>query len=179
MLKVRDLIPWSRGREVALDRPMFDHPLATFQREFDRLFEDLWRGFDMPMLARSFGRGGVIAPRIDVRESDAAVVVAAELPGLTEGDIEVGFGDGVLTIKGEKKAEREESRGGVTYSERSFGSFERRIPVDTEVISEKAEAVFKDGVLTVTLPKNPAAQKEMTQIPVTTAKAEVTEQKAA
>jgi HSP20 family protein len=95
-------------------------------------------------------------------------VVTAELPGMEEKDVEVVLGDNVLTIKGDKKLEHEEKEKekGYAYSERSFGSFERRIPIDTEIVADKVDAVFKNGVLTVTLPKTPEARKHFKRVPV-------------
>lgn len=178
MFGMRDLIPWSRGREVAPRRSGWEHPLMTLQRDMDRMFEDLWRSFEGPMLGR-FERG-VVTPRIDVSESEDEVVVAAELPGLNEDDVEVILSDNVLTIKGEKKAEHEGKEEGVTYMERSYGSFERRIPIDTDIVSDKVEAKFKNGVLTVTLPKTPEARKHFKRIPIQgSGEAKKIEQKAA
>ena len=165
MLSMRELIPWSRGREVTGGRGV-EHPLMTFQREVDRLFDDLWRGFDLPTAFRRERIGGMLSPRIDVSENDNEIIVTAELPGLGEKDIDVTLAENVLTLKGEKKLEKEEKDRGYSYSERSFGTFERRIPIDVEVLSEQVKAAFKNGVLTVTLPKAPGAQKHIRHIPI-------------
>jgi HSP20 family protein len=165
MLNMRELIPWTRGREVPSER-VVEHPLVMFQREMDRLFEEFRRGFDLPMFTRGERAGGYLAPRIDVSEKDDAVVVCAELPGLEEKDVEVTLTDNVLLIRGEKKQEKEERERGYTYRERSYGSFERRVPIDAEVLADKVSAGFKNGVLTVTLPKNPEAQKHVRRIPI-------------
>jgi HSP20 family protein len=74
--------------------------------------------------------------------------------------------DNVLSIRGEKKHERKEEEKGYTYSERAYGSFERRIPLDAEVLADRVEAKFADGVLTVTLPKNPQAKGHARRIPI-------------
>ena len=97
---------------------------------------------------------------------DDDIAVSAELPGLEEKDVDVTLTDNVLLIRGEKKHEKEEKERGYTYTERSYGSFERRIPIDAEVLSDKVSAVFKNGVLTVTLPKSPEAQKHVRRIPI-------------
>lgn len=164
MLSMRELIPWSRSRDLEPGQRA-EHPLATMQREMDRVFDELWRGLDLP----SWGRGdriGMIAPRIDVRETDEAIVVSAELPGLEEKDVEVTLNESTLLIRGEKKSERREKEKGYTYSERSFGSFERRIPLDIEVEGERVTAAMTNGVLTVTLPKSPAAKRKERRIPI-------------
>ena len=165
MLNMRELIPWARGRDVTSGRRV-EHPLVAFQRDMDRLFEDFWRGLDMPLLGRLERTGGSVAPRIDIGEKDDEVVVSAELPGLDEKDIEVTLTDNVLSIRGERKLEKEEKERGYTYTERSYGSFERRIPLDVEVLSDKVSASFKNGVLTVTLPKSPTAQGRVKHIAI-------------
>jgi HSP20 family protein len=165
MLNMRELIPWARGRDVTSGRRI-EHPLVAFQREMDRLFDDFWRGFDMPLLGRPERIGGSLSPRIDIGEKDDQIVVSAELPGLDEKDVEVTLTDNVLSIRGEKKLEKEEKERGYTYTERSYGSFERRIPLDVDVLSEKVSAAFKNGVLTVTLPKNPEAQGHVKRIAI-------------
>ena len=165
MFGMRDLIPRSRGSDVAPGRHGWDHPMSRFQREIERMFDDAWRGFDLPAFGR-LERAGMVSPRVDMNETDDTIMVTAELPGLEQKDVELLWNDNVLTIKGEKKAEREEKDRGYTYSERSYGSFERRIPIDSEVVSDKLDATFKNGVLTVTLPKNPEARKHFKRIPI-------------
>ena len=166
MFGMRDLIPWNRGRDVAPRRYGTEHPLTTFQRDLDRMFEDLWQGFDLPMVGRFAGERGLISPKLDMHETDTEVVVNTEHPGMEEKDVEVVLGDNILTIKGEKKAEHEEKEKGYAYTERSYGSFERRIPIDTEVVSDKVDAAFKNGVLTVNLPKKPEARKHFKRVPI-------------
>ena len=164
MFGMRDLIPSSRGRDVTPRRHGREHPLMTFQRDIDRMFEDLWHGFDLPV--RFERERSVMAPRLDMHETDTEIVITAELPGMVEEDVEVVLGDNVLTIKGEKKAEHEKKEKGYAYSERSYGSFERRIPIETEIVSDKVDAAFKNGVLTVTLPKKPEARKHFKRVPI-------------
>lgn len=167
MLTMRDLIPWSRDRDIAAGRAS-EHPLMSFQRDMNRLFEDLWRGFDAPLLGRSEAMATMISPRIEVKETDEAVVVSAELPGMKESDVEITLSDNVLSIRGEKRTEKTEERKetGYTYSERSYGAFERRIPIEAEVVADRVEASFADGVLTVTCPKNPGAKTQPRRIPI-------------
>jgi len=87
----------------------------------------------------------------------------AELPGLEQNDVAIELSDGVLTISGEKKSETEDK--GRFFSERYYGHFERRIPVD-DVDADKVDASFKNGVLTVTLPKLPTAQQKVKRIAI-------------
>jgi HSP20 family protein len=159
----RDLIPWSRNQELAPMRESFD-PFVTFHREMNRLFDDVFRGFGSPGQTGSplmEGRFGW--PKIELSETDKALTVSAELPGLTEKDVRVEIAHGVLTLRGEKKAERTDA--GKYFSERFYGSFERQIPFDG-VLEEKADASFRDGVLTITLPKSDEARSDVRRIPI-------------
>ena len=146
----RDLVPWTRNQQLTPARDSFD-PFWTLHREMNRLFDDVFRGFG------SLGRvGGPLEgqfswPRLELGETDKTVTVSAELPGLTEQDVQVEIANGVLSIRGEKKAERNDESKFVT--ERYYGSFERQIPLEG-VEEDKAKADFKNGVLTVTLPKS-------------------------
>ncbi|HZT18259.1 MAG TPA: Hsp20/alpha crystallin family protein, partial [Dongiaceae bacterium] len=99
---------------------------------------------------------------VEVSETDKEVKVVAELPGLDEKDVDVTLHDGVLTLKGEKKAEVN----GTVYSERWQGSFQRSLQLGSEIDPEKVAASFKNGVLTVTLAKRPEAQSQVKRIPI-------------
>jgi HSP20 family protein len=104
---------------------------------------------------------------VDVTDTDKEVKVCAEIPGVDAKDIDVSVEDGRLTIKGEKKCEQEEKEKGQYRMERSYGSFERSIPLPTDVDESKAKAEFKKGVLRLTLPKRPGAPPRRKKIPVT------------
>jgi HSP20 family protein len=161
-----DLIPSRRRSSLMEDKPGRWDPLEAFHRDVDRLFEDFWRGSNWPSAFRSEPMFEALSPRMDVSEDDEEIRVTAELPGLDEGDIEVVLSDKWLTIKGEKKAEKEETEKGYKYRERSYGSFHRVIPLEVEVIADKVDANFEKGVLTVKLPKTPEAQRKVKKIPV-------------
>ncbi len=154
----KSLMPFAR-RDVAED------PFTAMRREMDRLFEEMTKSFS---LARPAFGMGVMAPRVDMRETDTAIEIQAELPGVTEKDIEVQLADGVLTLKGEKKQEREEKEKGYYLMERAYGSFLRQIPIPVEVEEDKVEAKFDKGVLTITLPKKPEAQTKAKKIEIKT-----------
>jgi HSP20 family protein len=166
IMAMRDLIPWNnnRGREVAVRRGEEATPFLTLHREMNRLFDDVFRGFDISPFGsdRSFDRP-MSWPNIEVNETDKQVSVIAELPGLEEKDVEVELSDGTLAIRGEKKTETEDKDR--LFSERYYGRFERRIPVD-DVEQDKVSASFKNGVLTVTLPKSPTSQKKVKRIAI-------------
>ncbi len=152
-------------------------PLANLRREIDRLFEDFGFGGGR-VLGRSmfdiepFWRGGLSfgkTPAVDVVEKDKEYEITAELPGLDEKNVEVKFADGFLTIKGEKREEKEEKKKDYYLSERRFGAFQRSFQVPDSVDPDKIAASFKNGVLTVTLPKSPEAQKKEKKIAITKA----------
>jgi HSP20 family protein len=164
------------AESVSAARPWW--PLEGLRREIDRLFEDFDGGFWRSPLQRSMFAGeafwrreppSVAVPAVDVSETDKSYEITAELPGMDEKSIEVKVADGRLTIKGEKQEEKEEKKKDYYLSERRFGSFERRFEVPEGVDADKIEAGFKKGVLTVTLPKKPEAQKPGKKIEVKTA----------
>ena len=150
-------------------------PFETLRREIDRPFDDFDGGFRRWPVSRSlfdvapFWRSEFTwpaTPAVDLVETDKGYEITAELPGLDEKNIEVMFADGVLTIKGEKQEEKEEKKKDYYLHERSFGSFHRALQVPAGVDSDKIEATFKKGVLTVTLPKSAEAQKAEKKIAV-------------
>lgn len=163
-MQIRDLIPWSRkGSEIA--RPEdFQHPVLAMQREINRMFDSFWNRFNQPLGALDGAFAGW--PRTDVVETDDAVEVSVELPGLDEKDLDVSLTEDVLTIRGEKKAEREENRKGFYLAERTYGAFHRAIPLPPGVATENVKAEFKKGILTVTLPKTAEAQAKVKKITV-------------
>ena len=165
-MAIKGLIPWSnRGREIGMRRGEENHPFLTLHREMNRLFDDAFRGFDLNPLGtdRLFDRATGGWPNIEVSETDQEVKVTAELPGLEDKDVQVELANGELAIRGEKQTETEDKDR--LFSERYYGRFERRIPVD-DVEEDKVNASFKNGVLTVTLPKSPTAQQKVKRIAV-------------
>jgi len=157
----RDLTPW-RG---AATTPVGRDPFMNFRREMDRLFDD----FFTPAEPRSFGAASsqsMVTPSIDVHETDQAYIVSAELPGIDPKDVELDLRDNTLTLRGEKRSERKEEDAGRRYSERSFGRFERTIPLAAEVDADNVEARFENGVLKVTLPKNVKVRDKIRRIEI-------------
>jgi HSP20 family protein len=163
-MPMRDLIPLSRGRDVTVRRGEEPNPFVALHREVNRLFDDVFRGFDLrPFGANRFFDRAIGWPNIEVSENDKEVKVTAEVPGLDEKDIEVELANERLVIKGEKKTETEDKDR--LFSERYYGRFERRIPVE-ELDEDKVSAAFKNGVLTVTMPKAPQARSKVKRIAV-------------
>jgi HSP20 family protein len=147
--------------EPARSRDVF----AAMRDEMGRVFERFEHGWPrLPALFRH--NGGMTVPELDVRENTNAIVVEAELPGVEEKDVSVTLANGVLTIKGEKKQEREEKGQNFYLSERNFGSFERAIRLPDTVDDAKVEAKFDKGVLRVTAAKKPEAVKAERKIEI-------------
>jgi HSP20 family protein len=142
-------------------------PFAALRHEMDRVFDSfLGRGFGrFPELPRVRWATGA-QPSIDVRETPTEFVVEAELPGMDEKDVNVTLNNGVLTLKGEKKSEREEKKDNYHMMERSYGSFRRTLQLGDMVDADKVKADFDKGVLKVTLPKRPEAVKAEKRIPI-------------
>ena len=151
-MALKDLIPWNRGRDVTIRRAEGASPFLSLHREMNRLFDEAFRGFDLAPFGisdRLFG--GASWPNVEAAETGKEIKVTAELPGLDEKDIDVHLANGVLTISGEKHAETEDKDR--LFSERYYGRFVRRIPLE-DVDENKVTATFKKGLLTVTLPKS-------------------------
>jgi HSP20 family protein len=169
-MSVRDLIPWSRGNDQAptIYRGSDMDPFLSLHRDVNRLFDEVFRGFDTPSLFGRMRIGNGAWPNVEVSETDKDIRVTAEVPGLEEKDIEVLLEDGVLTLRGEKKSETEDT--GRQFSERYYGRFERRLALGREVQEDNVAATFKNGVLTVTLPKTAKAQANAKRIAINSSK---------
>ncbi|NPD14937.1 Hsp20/alpha crystallin family protein [Xinfangfangia sp. D13-10-4-6] len=188
-MSVRDLIPqsWTRNlpwwrsresqqpaqwRESTPAREESGDPFVSFHREVDRLFDDFFRSFGIRLPSFS-GNGagwatpawGATWPSVEIAETDTAIRVTAELPGLEEKDVEVLFEDGLLTLRGEKSSTTEDRER--HFSERVYGRFERHIPLPPGIDENAIEAGFRNGVLTVTLPRTEASRAQVRRIPLT------------
>jgi HSP20 family protein len=181
-------VPVSKGAAKAASAPSggsaggaVENPLVTLRSEVDRLFDDFVRGWPSLMsfpsrlfsfepfrrAAEPIGSGfGTLVPKVDVSESDSGYEIEAELPGLEGKDIDVTVSDGVLTIKGQKKLEREEKKKDYYLSERSYGSFQRAFELPSGVDIYKIAASFEKGVLSVSLPKSGEAKAKERKIEI-------------
>ena len=160
-MAIRDLVPWNRNRAVDVPRSGGD-PFGSLHRDMTRLVEDFARSFEVGSL---FGSDG-FAPRIDVREDENELLVTAEIPGLEEKDFTLELREDALTLRGEKRLEHEEQTGSMHRTERSYGRFERAVPLPCEVNADKSRATYRNGVLTVTLPKAESARRRIHRIDV-------------
>jgi HSP20 family protein len=131
-------------------------PFLSLHREMNRLFDDVFRGIGGPAVTGSQGQGGVgnfVNASMNVSETDKEIRITAELPGVTEQDIDVSLDDDVLTIRGEKKFESTDEKENFHFVERSYGTFQRSLRLPYAVNSEQVQASFENGVLTVMVPK--------------------------
>ena len=151
-----ELTTWRPFRELAPFREF-----ERMRREMDRL----WDSFFERRPARTEEESEFL-PALDLAETDNELVVKCEVPGLEPKDIDISISDGMLTIKGEKKQEREEKEEDYHLVERSYGSFMRSIMLPTEVKQDKINASYKNGVLKVILPKSEEAKKKEVKIKV-------------
>jgi len=155
-MAINDLIPWNNGgREVGIHRGTDVNPFFTLHREMNRMFDDIFRGFDLAPFGPARALNGLGWPQIDIDETDKEVRITAELPGLEEKDVSLEIANGILAISGEKKSESEDKSR--RFSERYYGRFERRIPLQ-DVDEDKTSATFKNGILTITVPKSAEAK---------------------
>jgi HSP20 family protein len=169
-MRVSDLIPWRAERRNQPASQGGD-PVAALQSNVNRAFDDFLRMFPVPLTGPGGNWPGMLLEhggdfQVDVVDTDKEVRITAELPGVEEGDIDVRASDGMLTIAAEKKAAREKQEGGYLLRERSFGRVERTVPLPEGVDPDAAQASFKSGVLTITIPKTIQAQDASKRIPV-------------
>ena len=165
MVEIRSLVPWRGGSQSPAARDDFFDPFLNFRREVDHIFDSFLEGFG----ARSAAAGNgwlSLAPAVDVAKSEKELVITAEMPGVSEKDVEVTLTDDLLTIKGEKKAEREQKDGNYTYAERRYGSFSRSVWLPFQAGDVEIDAKYDKGVLTIRVPKPADAQKAARRIEV-------------
>jgi HSP20 family protein len=154
-MNVKSLIPWRKNR--GLEEHRFgerDSSFHALHREMNRMFNDFLRDMD--------GRPASAWPQIELSETQDELRVVAELAGIEQRDVDMTLDEGVLTLKGQKRLEKS----GTVYSERWEGAFERMIPVGQDVDPDKVKASFKNGVLTIRLPKKPEAQRQVKRISI-------------
>jgi HSP20 family protein len=159
-MNMTSLMPWTRRAPSTWNGDR--DPFAQLHEEMNRLFQNASREFGMDV--GPFAGGW---PKVDVTDGEDAVRVEAEMPGLTEKDVEVTLKDGVLTLSGERKVETDDKERRV--SERFVGRFVRQIPIGYEIDEDRVEASFAKGELTVTLPKTAQAKTDAKKIEIKSA----------
>ncbi len=185
-MNIKKLAPWNwfkkeeedAGNTVPVQRKTvmdqgyaLSNPIQQFHREIDRLFDQMLRGFgfspfgfDRPLLPRM--ADGMLKPTLDLGATDKEYTITIEIPGVDEKDVKLEIVNDTLTIRGEKKQEKEEKDKNYYRMERSYGSFQRVLSLPEDVDQENIEAIFKKGVLTVTLPRKAVPKANVKQIEV-------------
>lgn len=154
-----------RANRLALRREG-ETPMLVLQDEMDRMFDQFFAD-DFPISGRLLARQGLdFFPRLDISETETEFKVNVEMPGIDEEDIQIRLEKDSLVLSGEKKVESEEKDKTYHRVERRYGSFQRVIPFNTQLDEDKVSAVFKNGVLTVTLPKAGDAIRKSRQIEI-------------
>ncbi len=169
-------VPVKTEKAAAARAETAGHPLQSLREQVDRLFDEFAtsfshfpfgrRVFEIEPFWRSPLSIGAALPAVDVVEKDTEYRIAAELPGMDEKDIEVSVANDVLTVKGDKKEEKEEKRKGYYMAERRYGSFQRSFRLPESVNQDKIEASFQKGVLHIVLPKTEDARGKAKKIAV-------------
>lgn len=156
------LMPWRRD-----DGPLGSvrREIDSLHREMDRMFDELWNGRWPAGLVESGSRAEIM-PQLDLTEDDQAFHINVELPGMDEKDVDLTLSDRTLTIKGEKKEEKEAQEKDIHRRERTYGYFRRSLELPAEVDADKIAASFRKGVLTIDLPKSQQAQEQTKRIEV-------------
>lgn len=185
-MSVKKWIPWNWfkkeeedvGSKVPVQRANSHDPaalisgsLAQFHQEFDRLFEQAFRGLDLllPHTSRSLWprmTDGMIKPTLDLGATDKEYAIAVEVPGVDEKDVKVEIAGDTLTIRGEKKQEATENDKNYYRMERRYGSFQRILSLPEDADQEGVSATFKNGILTITMPRKAAPRTHVRQIQI-------------
>jgi HSP20 family protein len=161
-MSLRELIPFTK-KSVPVKRDL-ENPFSLLRHDMDTLFNDFFRGVEMePFFGRHDAR---FIPNVDITESEKEIRVSAELPGMNEKDIDITLNHDSLTIKGEKKEEKEDKGKDYYRMERTYGTFCRTIPVPVEIETDKVNAHYRKGILTITIPKSAKALEEKKKITV-------------
>ena len=152
------LVRWNPTR----DHAAWPSDLFTMRREMNRMFDGFFRG-DLTEKASNLTSW---IPAVDITEHEDGYVVKVDLPGVSKDDVRITFESNVLTIRGEKKQEREANKENVHRIERSFGTFQRAFTLPTSVKYDRIDAVYKDGILAITLPKAEEARPRQIEVKV-------------
>jgi len=161
----RSIVPFGRGGAMLPGRTADDDPFVRLWHEVDQLFSNVARGAGFA----EWPQAGQLGLPVEVTDTGSELKVVAELPGVDEKDVSVELQGDALTIKGEKKAEEERKDEGYYLAERRYGTFTRTLRLPYAVEADQVQAAFKNGVLTVTLPKPAEQQQQTKRIEVKTA----------
>lgn len=147
-----------------------NHSIGQLEREIDRLFESAFRGFGLAPfrseLLTPLAASGLLKPQVDVGASDKEYSITVEVPGVDEKDVKVEVANNTMTIRGEKKQEKEEKEKNYYRVERSYGSFQRVLSLPEDANQEDIKATFKNGVLTIKMPRKELPKPDVKQIEI-------------
>ena len=178
-IELKKLAPWNwfkdeeneKAQQVEIqssDQPMSvwpNQPLVQFHREIDRMFDNLWRNFGMPAVP-AYGQiqgqmaDTILKPSVNIAATDKEYTVTVEVPGVDRNEVTLELADNRLIIKGEKKSEKEDKGKQYYRVERSYGSFRRTLSLPEDADRDAIDASFKDGILTITMPRKAAVHSE-------------------
>ncbi len=161
-----NILPLRRRGNTMPTRRENESPVMAIQNEMNRMFDQFFNDPFTLLSVPTLRSVSDFMPRIDVSETETAMQVTAELPGMDEKDIQLSLENDSLIISGEKKNDVEEKGKNFHRVERSYGSFQRIVPLVSEIQSDKVEATFRNGVLNINLPKTPAAAKQAHKIEI-------------
>lgn len=161
----RSMIPRRRGEKRDELATYKDHPFWQMRERMNRYLDTYW---DRPFGMDIYEGDDILSPRIDLSETDEEYTIIADLPGLNEKDIDLSFSQNVLTLTGKKDEEKEEKGRQYHRIERFSGQFRREIPLQDSVDDDKIEATFKNGVLTINIPKRPDPSQKKKKISIVT-----------
>lgn len=161
-------VPVKRGE---LSRPTGGSPFGQLQREIDRLFDSFFRGFALSPLSHNGLltaplAEGILRPTLDVSADDKDYTISIEVPGINQKDVHVEIVGNTMTIKGEKKQEKEEKSKNYYRMERSYGSFQRILSLPEDADQENIKATFKNGILTINIARTGLPHSEVKQIEI-------------
>lgn len=169
-MAIRDIIPWGRKSEVQESKEL--SPFDALHREINRVFDSFFDDFaNFPSrslfdraLSTEFTRS--FTPKFNINETDKEIKIDVELPGLTEQDVKVDYQDGVLTVEGEKKFQKEDKKDNYHLIEHSYGSFRRSVRLPDGIKEDEITAKMKNGVMQIVVPKDEKAQSKVKKIEV-------------
>jgi HSP20 family protein len=181
-MDIKKLNPWNwfsreedHARNIPVQRgvPQVYHPMAQLHQDIDRLMDGVFRGFGLPFMGignLTDTEAALFRPHVDIASTDKQYTVTVEVPGVEEKDVKLELThDGTLVIRGEKKQEKEQKDKNFHRIERSYGSFQRTLSLPEDASQENIDASFKNGVLTVTVPRKTIAQEPARRIEIKTA----------
>lgn len=162
-MATKNITTQARNSKNLSARSKEEYPIVSYLQEMNRMMENFFQGFG---LAPHQERPGAFIPSMDMLDAGKEIKITAELPGMEQDDIDISITKEMLTIKGEKKEEKEEKGKGYHRTERSYGAFNRTVSLPVEVDVNKIEATFKKGILTIRLPKTEKVLREAKKVSI-------------